>query len=317
MTIWTIEQCGAERNRGLAFMARNAAPQTAQVLALPSNWWQNSRRVRVLDQLFLSHFVALHIPFVQNGREQHEIFTGFPVALTDDFWIWITAGHSLDTLQDMRATSGVRIGNMRWMDNFRNVNASGMPAVVPPDSMFSARPFGYDWGCVVLSPMYVALLKSNHHFRPLNPEVWRDPLGEPAEGYFLFGAPRSQARVTQLPEAPGYVGGLVHVNTECLPAEELTEVLPGTEPEFWTPPHSRFFRLVPFADTGSHGVADIRGMSGGPMFSILRTSAGQFKYRLIGVQSAWLDQSRVCRTVDIRHIVSVIRTQLPGVPHVN
>jgi hypothetical protein len=56
---------------------------------------------------------------------------------------------------------------------------------------------------------------------------------------------------------------------------------------------------------GQEVLAEIKGMSGGPVISVDRESGG-IRYRLVGLQSEWLPSSKIIRVEKIESVVAFI-----------
>jgi hypothetical protein len=167
--------------------------QWSLLKSLPDDWWSRRHTCQTLSECFTRHLLLLHAPFKRDGETLHELSSGFVLAI-GPVALWITAGHVVDMLMEMRDDSSIELGNVRWMDNHTNPWASSMPARLEPDDMFSATRFGSDWGCIRLSPLYLHSLASNPDFAFLTPDVWRVTLqpsatvGEGSGGSVPFAA---------------------------------------------------------------------------------------------------------------------------------
>src|SRR5262249_41998001 len=79
----------------------------------------------------------------------------------------------------------------------------------------------------------------------------------------------------------------------ALPVDYVSPV--GREGLFWSHQHCIYGRVGREGASDAGNVESVKGVSGGPAVSIERTSKGHVRYRLFGLQSAWLSESRIVR----------------------
>ena len=278
-------------------------------LKLPVDWWQREHVCLQLRDVFQRHMAGLHVRFRHRGEVQHELFSGFLV-FHRELYMWITAAHVIQLIDTLKQDPDVTITGASLIDNgFQGDNASipiGLDSVV----MFQADPDGLDFGIIWLRPAYALPILNNPKMQFMDKEIWRNHERASPEGFYVIGFPYKW----NIFQEPNGGKGLLTTGIACFPATRIgdrgEDANEGTD-RFWGHPEGLYLQLEPFADTGTYCTEKIEGMSGGPVVSVERNAVGQLVYRLYGVQSAWLPQSRIARAVQIGAIVHVIDEPLP------
>lgn len=225
------------------------------------------------------HFVTLscvqHPP--ASGEMKVHVFSGFVVAVKGE-WFYMTAGH---ILRDIRhALEGGskfdiwRFGDQTAGNRFRD---TAIPYDFDLEKWFVLEDAdaGLDYATVHIGGLLRQLLEAGG-VTALDRNAWGDHVTE-HEHWVLIGIPREtvaydgktiiSARVVMAPLIPTDAPSL---------AEQKAE--------------NQFYAQL--ADDSEAFVRDVDGMSGGPVFMLHRVGE-TWKYKVIGVQSAWYRSSRV------------------------
>ena len=218
---------------------------------------------------------------------------------------WITAGHVLEDVLRLRDEPSVKIVSAAWNDGYENKHADGVlfslddvPAYIDPN---------IDFGAIVIRPGYARPLLANPQVRPMTPNVWLDHENANPEGYYLVGVPTEWTdyeEVGRTEKERIYSSGARIV---CIPVERIPWAS-GKEPkDFWDDPDAFYAKLLDVWKSPTEKLTSIKGMSGGPIVSIERTPDSELKYRLYGIQSAWLPKSRILRAEPVAKVAAIIR----------
>jgi len=132
---------------------------------------------------------------------------------------------------------------------------------------------GLDYAAVALHPIYVRQLQAGAAV-PIGNDAWGDHVTE-HDFWALVGIPSETVEY----DLETMISGRVIVMP--LEAAEEPEAAGRTA-------ENKFFARI--KDPGA--VANIDGMSGGPVFS-LKKIEGMWRYKIIGVQSSWYPSARV------------------------
>jgi hypothetical protein len=216
--------------------------------------------------------------------------TGFVVAACNH-WFLLTAGHVFRDME-LRFKSQRKLIRSCFLDGM-SLGKPGHPITFSFDGtrklVMDEREDGIDLGLLVLSPMYVELLKKGG-IVPLDASAWAKP-DAPVTGFALLGFPkeRKSARVTAPPDNPDGIEVRWRVHPPLMsvrPERRPPKVLKKKVPQFYG-------RIAPKFMTPGGEVAldDIDGMSGGPLFALSRGEK-EIKYWLVGVQSVWVKSKR-------------------------
>ena len=225
------------------------------------------------------HFVTLSC--VQHRPESDEthihIFSGFFVAVKGE-WFYMTAGH---ILRDIRSaieggsTFDVwRFGDQTAGNRFQDM---AIPYAFDIEQWFVLEDAeaGLDYATVHIGGLYRKQLEAGG-VTALDKNAWGDHLSEHGH-WVLAGIPK---------ETVSYDGKTV-ISARFVMAPLTSADAPesaGRKAE------NKFYAKL--ADDSERCVNDIDGMSGGPVFT-LRLVDETWKYKVIGVQSAWYPSSRV------------------------
>lgn len=225
------------------------------------------------------HFVTLSCvqhPLKSDGMKVH-VFSGFVVAVKGE-WFYMTAGH---ILRDIR--HAIEIGDTFDIWRFGDQTAGNRfkDTAVPYDFdlekwfVLEDMEVGLDYATVHIGGLLRQLLEAGGVIA-LDRNAWGDHVTE-HEHWALIGIPR---------ETVAYDGKTV-ISARFVMAPLIpTDAPPLSEQRA----QNQFYAKL--ADGSENFVQDIDGMSGGPVFMLHQVDE-IWKYKVIGVQSAWYRSSRV------------------------
>ena len=222
------------------------------------------------------HFVSLSCVQRPPGKNEEKVlvFSGFLVE-AGGVWFYVTSGH---ILRDIRAAlnAGVEFDVWRLDDQtagnrFRD---AAIPYAFDIDKwlVIENNKIGLDYAAVALDTIYRQQLEVGRAI-PIGKIAWGDQFTE-HDHWVLVGIPSETVAYDQETIITG--------RTVMMPlehAEEPENAGRKAENKFYA-------RLKNVGD-----IKDIEGMSGGPVFAIKKVE-GEWKYRVIGVQSSWYRSTR-------------------------
>lgn len=271
---------------------------------LPPHWWRDGARCKALRDCFEQHIVGLHVGFKQDDEIKDMILTGC-IRVHDGYCFWITAAHVIELIRKLSSDPTVEILRSVWLDHAPESLGGSLPVDLSDLSTAFLDPNGFDFGFVLLSPGYAVPLLKTPTIEALDSTIWLNHNNATPEGFLLVGYPSewiaSEDRASKDTRTFRY--GLACLPAECI--EDRGEHANVGLSTFWGRNDCFYGQLVPFSDGGDDIVGSIRGMSGGPLLSVERHNE-RIRYRLFGIQSCWLEDSRMIRAAHIEPISCVL-----------
>lgn len=225
------------------------------------------------------HFVTLSCVQHPPGSDKThvQVCSGFFMAVKGE-WFYVTAGHILRrvrTALDDGSTFDIwRFGDQTAGNRFQD---TAIPYAFDIDQWFVLEDAdsGLDYATVHIGGLYRKQLEAGG-VAALDKGAWGDHLSE-HDHWVLAGIPK---------ETVSYDGKTIISARFVMAPLTPTNAPPLAERRA----ENKFYARL--ADDSERFVSDIDGMSGGPVF-MLRLVGGTWKYKVIGVQSAWYPSSRV------------------------
>jgi hypothetical protein len=276
---------------------------------LPNNWWQQLSTCQVLADWFSHHLVGLFFSVQIDGHHQQCVYTGLILNYENNL-LWATAGHVIDQISNLLFDSRINIWAMRWLDGCEIPGAESIPVHNRNFDMFSATKFGIDFGVVRIIGLDAENMLRNEHIQLITEQAWKNPhLGKP-EGYYVVGYPEEWIQYKEKQLSDNQVFNSFRANVACLPVRQI-EYMGGSYPnkEFWSDPEAFYGQLVPFDDGSQYQPTSVKGMSGGPLFSIERDPSDRIRYRFIGIQRSEDKENRFIRVEKVQKIFGLMDSQ--------
>jgi len=236
-------------------------------------------------EFFCRHLVGLCITFRHKTHEDSVQPPRFATCsgtliVVDDMLCFLTAGHVLKKLDELRASSSVEIVSTAWADTFGDKRVSDIPI---PFNLRDARFFyiddedqGLDFGVVRIELHHARLLAKNGVVA-LQEANWAHQCDVSFDKYEMLGFPTELASDRVSSSGAGTVSptmlGVRRV--DALPIEH---------------PPTRYPRFVGQIETDLPH--NIEGMSGGPIFGFRFEPDGECRYWIVALQSSWNRNSR-------------------------
>ncbi len=277
---------------------------------IPPDWWRRESVCRKLSQWFGDHTLALLVVSRRGDEQCYKVFTGF-LYCHKGIPLWASAGHVMKALEEFKE-QGHPVVRSIWAD--KSQASFGGDAGVPVD-LDTLRPFwidhkGVDFGFMVIPELYLRPLAANPENSFLNERLWYGKDSAEPEGHYLVGFPSAKHDLKTVELSNGKALNSLYAPLMCLPLERIPD-RPGEDPKaFWGMEGAFYWKLVPFAGRKEPPEFSIRYMSGGPILSIERMIDGALLYRLFGVQSSWLPESKAIRATSGDTAVAVIEEVL-------
>jgi hypothetical protein len=241
------------------------------------------RRQKVLAS-FCKHLIGLSVAYRHKTSEDRDKPSRFSVCsgtliIIDNVLYFLTAGHVLKALDELRACDQVEIDNARLIDTLGSERISKIPI---PFDLHSARMFyidegGLDFGIIVLDSHYVGLLSKNR-VTALSEKNWIYQNDIEFDFHAMLGFP-SEYTSERLSESGHGTLSAVMLGVKKLDMPPIDHV-PNRYPQFVGQLNSEL------------PIPNIEGMSGGPIFGFAFKS-GSLRYWVVALQSSWYSQERI------------------------
>ncbi len=234
------------------------------------------------SQLFLKsagrHFVTLScIETLEDASEKILVFSGFVVEVAGE-WFYVTAGHILRDVR-LATEAGAKFDVWRLDDQATGNSFRGAAVPLAFDIqrwlILCDDSIGLDYGVLHLDGLYRRQLEAGGVVA-IAKGAWADYVDD-HDHWALLGIPSESMAYEK--------GTLIHARIVVVPLEPCDEPAAAGEKA-----DNQFFSR--FKDDPKGIVTNVDGMSGGPIFA-LKKIEGEWKYSVIGVQSAFYDRSRI------------------------
>lgn len=267
--------------------------------------WDDDKTARIFNFLVRKHFLSLKVSYSIKGVPNVSWFSGFLI-LTKSLLMWMTAGHVLEEIRKLLQTEGVGSIKARWIDNDPNVNTKSIPCELAELRLTFVNIEGYDFGFVLLPPYYTKQILAIKENRPLTEAHWKSDDNFEPEGYYITGIPQELTELKQLsngPEIYKFKSSAILLSVPVIKEEAVKHI---SENEFWRHDNNFYGKLLCIHDDNDKELADIKGMSGGPIFGVRSIDKDKIQYRIIAIQSSWLNQSRFIRGTRFDKVIAIL-----------
>lgn len=274
-------------------------------------WYQIENNARLLSGDLCKHVLFLRIIY-NIGEKEHVVFlTGSPL-LYKGKYLWLTAGHVVKKVQEMVCNDSYKIRNMSWFDNYENEDAGAIPIGDTKRlfNFFIDNKAKGDTGIVKFDELTIQNLKANKNLWWLSENMWENIDKVQPDGYYLVGTPYEMTK-TRIKRAGNTFKGKSDIYIICVPIERIESDIRKEPKEFWDYPGFIFGKIIPVHKQNGEQLQSIEGMSGGLIFSveienIKESGTSGIRYRLFGIQSSWLPESRIIRATPIEKVVDYL-----------
>ncbi len=272
----------------------------------PDDWWSQSGICRLFADKMSKSLVGLHVLYEKDGKNYDIVYSGVLV-LHDKYCVWITAGHLIDELSMIREDADVHHLRGAWLDKATDTPFSCVPTPMHELTGGKVNNPGVDFGFIVIPAAVARPLLNSIAVEPMTESRWRGCDSEFTEGYMMMGFPRSLVH-TNWAETNGGLSSTTTFTPVALPielVEDLGEDANSYDQSFWGHKTAFYGRVLEPSPTPAN-IQDIKGMSGGPIFSVRREGNG-VRCHLFALQSSWLPDSRIAKATRIDTIDGLLR----------
>ncbi len=278
---------------------------------LPADWWAQQSTNFKLYELFSKHLLTLGVGYTLNKEPQYEWFSGFLLQI-DKLLFWLTAGHVIDRIEKLSKHPDVKINSMQWLDGYEKQDAASVH--FSPEHFVAYSDSQADFGAVIIRDLYARQILANPNIKPITPELWLNHEKSHPDGHYLLGVPREVCSLREVGKSQGKVHFCSESYTVSVPIEQVEYKSSQVDNPFWNDQDAFYGKVLDVLGPDGKPIQSIKGMSGGPIFSIERTPDDQLKYRLFGIQSKWLPDSRILKAESMVKVAKIIESWFAGLP---
>ena len=251
---------------------------------------------KILEELggsLLKHVYSLGVAYESMGELRQVVYSGF-VIQEGAFWFWITAGHCLHQINELRTTEGVHVHSYRLHEALKSRPSESIPIEYDSVTRFLSEGLSPDIGSLLLPNYVVDLLRANTDMEPFSGAHLRSIHGERCAQYFVLGYP-AEIRKEEILVEPNNIRMKFRSPTVMLSTSLDLAYDQEAEPtDFWGREDCLYGQVdLQTSDSGVE-LTDISGMSGGPVIGF-DLVGGAPKYWICGLQSMWLPKRGIVR----------------------
>ncbi len=232
------------------------------------DWWKKSTGSRYFSKELVKYFVQLYMSYRSNGDTYRIPSTGILVEVNKRL-LWISAGHVVDAI--VKQYEQETINDLRWLDRWDTKGAETLPFQKRNIEYYSGVSAGEDYGAILLTILEAEHFRRNSNLKPLTMRLGpqNQPLAEP-EGFVLAGFPWEAVSVDNKPVSSQQERVRLSSEFVCLPLVEKQWADISFHEKNWADSKAFYGQLLPYSDIEGSQPEDLRGMSGGPIFSFYR-----------------------------------------------
>ena len=275
---------------------------------LPDDWWQQLSACETLADWFGRHLVGLYFSIKSRGTKQQGAYTGF-VLFYDENLLWITAGHVVEEIRQLLSNPEIDVEVMRWLDGCEISGAESIPVHHRNLDMFSGLQYGVDFGAIRIIGLDAQTILNNNRTQVITELIWKNMHLAKPEGYYILGYPQEWTEHYDVQLSDNQIFNLLRMKLACLPVRQIEYRGDIWNKEFWNDPKAFYGQIIPFAEGSEFQPISVKGMSGGPLFSVERDPSGRIGYRLYGIQRSEDKDERLIRVEPLHKILGLIKPE--------
>ncbi len=255
-------------------------------------WWVKSSASDYFSRALIKYFVQLYMSYKVGNNTYRLPSTGILVEVNKSL-LWVSAGHVVEAIIEQYKKE--TINDLRWIDRWDISGADTLPFQRRDLKYYSGLPKGSDFGAILLSILEAENFRSNNKLKPLIMRIGKqkETITEP-EGYLLAGFPWEVSKVDHTPVSSHKEMIRFSSKLICLPLmkKEWKDLL--FHEEGWDDNKAFYGELLPYSDIEDAQPDELKGMSGGPVFSFYRDNA-YLNIELEGIFDSYIKKSHQIR----------------------
>lgn len=264
---------------------------------------EESDKATPLVERAMKSMLALEVPYQLGSEPGVCVLSGFGV-LREEGLFWVTAGHCIAGLADLRAHIDKEGGQLqlRWSDGSARPGWESVPTSI------EIMPMPYsnddlDIGVCMIHPHVARTLLANEDFLPFRDDEIEPHDAENQEwsAAYLCGYP-IESNEDSISRTRDGVKLVIKRNCVLVPlrnvmtAEKVRELGLG-EDDFTSKSQYFFATIEGTGDVEGAAIKSIAGMSGGPIVAQVESRISTQRFMLVGIQSSWIPKGAVIRAL--------------------
>jgi hypothetical protein len=231
-------------------------------------WWIKASASQYFSKQLFKYFVQLYISYKSDNEKCRLPCTGILVEINKKL-LWISAGHVVESIIEHYKNGSII--DLRWIDRWEIQGAESLPFYKRNIDFYSGIHQGADYGAISLTILEAENFRRNKNLKPLIMKIGlEDRSTVKPEGYILAGFPWEMTNIEHRPAASRKE--LVQFSTKlvCLPIIKKPWEEISLHDEAWSDNAAFYGQILPFSDIEDSQPDELKGMSGGPVFSFYR-----------------------------------------------
>lgn len=231
-------------------------------------WWIRSSASNFFSNKLLKYFVQLYISYIVDNKIYRNPCTGILLEVKGKL-LWISAGHVVESIINYYKNG--MINDLRWIDRWDVKGVDTLPFSKRNIEYYLGNTHGTDYGAILLSILEAENFKSNRNLKPLvmTIGITDSPIKTP-EGYILAGFPWDMANIDLKPMTNNKDKVSLSSKLICLPLEKITWKDISSHEKNWKDKEAFYAQILEYSDKEESQPDELKGMSGGPVFSFYR-----------------------------------------------
>jgi hypothetical protein len=252
------------------------------ITELPNNWWQMVRITNLFTKSFERSILGLLLAVWKGAEFEYSVYSGILLGYRGKL-IWITAGHVIDEINQIMASSSLRIDLLCWLDGYKVKGAEGVRFHRMDPIMSSWKHEGTDIGLIIVSDLDAGNLLQNERIMPFSTSIWDYPNTSSIVGHYAVGYPRVWSTHEKTKISQRQLIHKVSSSLVCLPLERIKWESQLLDNEIWRKENAIIGRILKYPENPEFSLEKLQGISGGPIFTLLHTEDTRISYRLAGI----------------------------------
>jgi hypothetical protein len=272
-------------------------------------WWIKSSASHYFSKELHKYFVQLYVSCKLDNETFRYPCTGILVEVNGKL-LWFSAGHVVEAIVEYYKNGSII--EMRWIDRWEIQGADTLPFQKRNINYYSGLPKNADYGAILLSVLEAENFRRNKNLKPLIMKVGsaNRPIKEP-EGFVLAGFPWEVTNIEHKPVSSRKE--LIHFSSVlvCLPLMKKPWEEISCHEQHWNDGAAFYGQILAYSDKEYSQPDELKGMSGGPIFSFYRDQ-DYLNIELEGIFDSYHKKSRQIRAEPTARILAAVEPWVNG-----
>lgn len=264
----------------------------------------------MLGKWFHQHILGFFLCGKANSKLQFTLYTGIFLGFRDHK-LWLTAGHVLDEILHLLGSNEFEPSMVRWVDRYDGAdNAKTIPIAHHRLAERSKRSDRLDLAVIELSSLEVKNILSQSNKKLMGRVIWENLEDDRPEGYYIVGYPRDSYLVPSNRVNQAHQSNQFKAYVFCIPISLTKRSDLPLDDDFFSDRNALYGRIVESTPGYSVAIDSIKGLSGGPLFSVERVGE-RIKFKLHGITRSWRRSDSYVRIEPVSRVIDELTEWFP------